>query len=140
RGGMGSSFGNRATPQGAGTLSPAPKRSGTAPASAYKAAEEPAVPVSQYRVTLASNVSAEKREKTSPLQSLQLRNFSRIHASSPTGESFNPYASVFGRVACRWPYAPSSSSQRARSARNFSSPGDSGLAPGPVCGAYEPGM
>jgi len=54
--------------------------------------------VTQYTVTLVSRVSFEKLRSTSPPQSLHVRNFSTIHAASPTGESLRPKASVCGRV------------------------------------------
>ena len=55
-----------------------------------------------------------KRLSTSPLLSLHARNFSTIHAASPTGESFNVCASVCGFDVCRRAYASSGSTARDR--------------------------
>ncbi len=46
--------------------------------------------VAQYSMMFVSSWSLVKRLSMSPLQSLQVRNFSTIHAASPAGESFNP--------------------------------------------------
>jgi hypothetical protein len=47
------------------------------------------VPVTQYRETMVSRKSLVKRDSGSPPQSLQDRQFSRIRAASPAGESFS---------------------------------------------------
>ena len=49
-------------------------------------------------ITLVSSSSLVNTLSRSPWQSLQARNFSMIQPASPTGESFKPYASVWGRV------------------------------------------
>src|SRR2546423_12798127 len=50
---------------------------------------------------LVSSSSLLKRVSTSPLQSLQARNFSTIQAAKPTGESFKPYARVSEMTALK---------------------------------------
>jgi hypothetical protein len=50
------------------------------------------VSVTQYSVMLVSSSSLLNRDSMSPLQSLQLRNFSTIHALRPAGESLRPKA------------------------------------------------
>lgn len=52
------------------------------------------MPVSQYSITLVSIWS----RSTGHRGSAHSANFSPIQASSPTGESFSPYARVCGRV------------------------------------------
>ena len=53
-------------------------------------------------------VAGEARVSGSPSQSLQVRNFSTIHASSPAGESLSAMPSVCGLVPCNCAYAASS--------------------------------
>jgi hypothetical protein len=67
-------------------------------ASQYSRVEEFAVAGTQYSMTLVNSSSLLKRRSISPPQSLQVRNFSTIHAANPAGESVSPYASVCGFV------------------------------------------
>ena len=48
-----------------------------------------------------SGVSLENTLSTSPLQSLQARNFSTIHAARPAGESVWAMPADIGLVLCR---------------------------------------
>ena len=53
-------------------------------------AEDAAVPVTQYTITLSSSSSRLNAFSGCPSQSDQAQNFSTIHASCPTGESTSP--------------------------------------------------
>ena len=56
--------------------------------------------VTQYVITFVSSWSRVNTVSGSPSQSLQVRNFSTIHASSPAGESLSPTPTVCGFVPC----------------------------------------
>src|SRR5207249_3422177 len=63
--------------------------------------ELPIAPETQYSMMFVSSSSLEKLASMSPPLSLQVWNFSTIHAANPTGESVSPNASVWGFVP--WP-------------------------------------
>lgn len=75
-----------------------------------------------------NSVSYENRRATSPSQSLHARNFSAIHAASPSGESLSATASVSGFVMWTCAYPPSSAAQSPRCFRNACSSSVSGRA------------
>ena len=58
--------------------------------SQYRRAEDAAVPVTQYTITLSSSSSRLSTFSGCPSQSVHAQNFSTIHASCPTGESTSP--------------------------------------------------
>ncbi len=55
--------------------------------------------MSQYRITLSRKRSRKMVSNGESTVSLHSKNFSRIHASSPTGESTSEYPMVCGAVA-----------------------------------------
>jgi hypothetical protein len=98
RGNGRTSFGNRATPVGTSTRSAV--FDWPCMCSQYRRADEVIVPVTQYVITLVSIWSRVNAFSGCPSQSLHVRNFSTIHASSPAGESLSAAPSVWGFVPC----------------------------------------
>src|SRR5262249_42537089 len=82
------SLGNTATPVGTPTLW-TDRLSGPKP-SQYSRADEPAVAVVQYSMTLSRSSSRLSTFSGWPSQSVHAQNFSRIHAAWPAGESVRP--------------------------------------------------
>src|SRR5918995_2900660 len=68
--------------------------------SQYKRADDAALFVSQYTITLSSIWSRLSAVVGSPSWSVHAQYFSVIHAHWPTGESTSPYPRVCGRVDC----------------------------------------
>ena len=65
--------------------------------SKYWRNEVPIEPVDQYRVATVRSAVRSNRRSRSPPASLQSRNLSMIHASSPAGESMSAAPTVSGR-------------------------------------------
>ena len=82
------SLGKTATP--VGTVTGAALRRPGRKLSQYSRADDAALLLAQYSITLSSSASRPSRSSGSPSWSVQAQNFSNIQAAWPTGESLRP--------------------------------------------------